>query len=250
MNLRSAAKSASFSLLAFGFITVASANITLNTTGVFAVDSTGPNNSGNYFWNNPSSDGTTCNVGYFLEKGASGCGNVQNLQSNFTGLGTNLDFLAKTTTGAATAPSFYFTGTGLSTLLVTITGNSNESIGYTDSTGDHLLAAKGSGSTTATITASGPFDFYLSVNGVRTYDTVSSPQQFALFAPGVAAGTGNGDSLSTFYLGAEDAALPGGDKDYNDVIIQVTSTPEPGFYGALATGFAGLMLAVKRRRKA
>ena len=253
MTLRILAKTASFSILAFGLVTAANASISLVSTGAdWAADTTGPNNSGNYFWNNTSSDGSTCNIGYFLLKGASGCGNVANLQAGCTGLGTNLDFLSGSINGSTSAPGFGFIGTGISSLLVTITGNANEAVGYTDSTGDHILAAKGGSTTTATITPTGPFDFFLSINGVNTYNTEANSNQFALFAPGVTTGAASGSNaiLNSFYLGAEDTAVTGGDKDFNDVVIEVTATPEPGFYGALAVGFSGLVLAVKRRRKA
>lgn len=67
-------------------------------------------------------------------------------------------------------------------------------------------------------------------------------QYFTLFA--------NSNDLVTpptkFYMGIED--LRDFDFDYNDMIVSFTIVPEPGFYGALSLGLAGLYLAVRRRK--
>lgn len=74
-------------------------------------------------------------------------------------------------------------------------------------------------------------------------DATWKQQYFSLFAKDLPSANSGTDG---FILGIEDLAK--GDFDYNDMIVKFTVVPEPGFYGALSLGLAGLYLAVRRRK--
>jgi len=87
--------------------------------------------------------------------------------------------------------------------------------------------------------------------------TGNQNQYFSVFASSAAAAM---TIPVTYYVGIEDTNMTctavtngpetctGGDRDYNDMVISLTVVPEPGFYGVLALGFAGLGFARRRRK--
>ena len=259
--LQSTAKATSFAILSFGLVTAASANITLNTTGTWYAPVTATQNGTDAFWDNVSSDNGSgkCNIGYILQGAASAPGVCNNNPVvNSAALPNKaLSFLGGATANSPDA-AFTFSGTGgTSTFVATITGNYGETIGYNDGTDHDLSANGGAQSQVKFSTSSSSFYFYVhSASG--NYRTDTSGQQFVLFVaspsetPGAVSPSSN---LNDFYLGAEDTAIkagnaPNGDRDYNDMIIHVTATPEPALYGTIGFGLCGIVLAIKRRRKA
>lgn len=103
--------------------------------------------------------------------------------------------------------------------------------------------------------------------------TATTNQQFAVFTGAVGAGNAiltsdafgtiiNTSAVQTFFVGMEDNVNGGrgfsvmdpmarmSDRDYNDIIVSVSAVPEPSTYALMATGFAGLGLVARRRRRA
>jgi len=137
--------------------------------------------------------------------------------------------------------------------------------------------APGSSDTASLTLLSGhDYTFWLTDGGTGvTYDSAAGPgniQHFALFATdnrGCVSASGtivSGCSTNNFYVGAEDQGLAGvpdppcttlksgqttcSDYDYNDMVVHFTAVPEPGSLPVLVTGFAGLVLVVRRRLQA
>lgn len=89
-------------------------------------------------------------------------------------------------------------------------------------------------------------------------------QQFAVFTngagPAVTGGVIGFNVGTTFFVGMEDnsnggrgfgagnSALAISDRDYNDIMIQLTAVPEPSTYVLMATGLAALAGLARRRR--
>jgi len=187
------------------------------------------------YWDGASSDGSGKNVGYWLTNSGAFSGTAGPGAIPYWGFST----------GAADT-NFYFTssgGTNLAALQIEIAGNagSNKFGWYELSNGNiatHLLfdGPAGAGAT-ATFAPTGNYGFYLETANNGTFYTQSTlygsdkgNQHFALFQ-------GN----NAFWLGIEDLPFASSDKDYNDMIIKITSTgvPEPFtllFLGACLVG--------------
>jgi len=166
---------------------------------------------------------------------------------------------------------------------VSLAGNaSQDAFGVYDFTAGKSIelfsGAPGSSDTASLTLSSGhEYGFWLTdgATGV-TYDSVTGSynniQHFALFATdnrGCVSASGtivSGCSTNNFYVGAEDQGLAGvpdppcttlksgqttcSDYDYNDMVVHFTAVPEPGSLPVLVTGFAGLVLVVRRRLQA
>ena len=101
--------------------------------------------------------------------------------------------------------------------------------------------------------------------------TTTLQQQFAVFTNGTGVGALGGLSTDAFgtiinstgqsavyYVGMEDIVnggrnfpvVPGvpSDRDYQDIVISITSVPEPATVVMMLTGLAGLVLVARRRR--
>ena len=195
------------------------------------------------YWNNNSGDGPKYNIGWCLTGG----GNC--VIPNPPG---NLPFLSSGPSGGAPS-AFYLTNTGATQageILASITSNSaHDTFGWYDLVaGTPVLTPLFTGSdtgTTALFSPTGNYGFYMQ-NQLGTYFTQSSYdstkdgfQAFAIFQQ---------TAGKSFYLGVEDGG-PGGDRDYQDMIIHLTSVPEPASLALLGGGLL-LMGALLRRKSA
>ena len=98
-------------------------------------------------------------------------------------------------------------------------------------------------------------------NPITTCSSIGSTQQHVLFsADNSLAGTMDGtyilDGVSVvtrpgvYYVGMEDNATRMSDWDYNDVVLRVSSVPEPSTYAMLAVGLVGMAGVARRRNRA
>lgn len=263
-----------------GFV-MADDTVSVATGGTwYSFPALGPQNSGpdgggsGPFWDNTSSDGTNCNIGFVLTGTATGCANMVPQVGMAPG---PLDYLGGSTQ-SQTAPSFYFTPTtGTSTAgtyFVSIAGyttsssTTGESFGYaTYNPGTQAIGALNplftvsNGVVTVnqtSFTTNSDFVFYLNLNPCypsgncqpNPLTTSGNSSQFALFTEVPSSPSGPPTALSNFWLGMDDVINngPGGhsDLDYQDVVAHITtSTSSSGGNGGGSTtpepGFYGLL---------
>lgn len=220
-------------------------------------------NGGTPFFDNGSSDGTYDNIGYFItDTGAWGTtGPVAiGVTGTYTGPKAILPYSGTATGGADT--SFYFANGSSEalTMQIAIAGNAaNNTFGYFLTTAAGVIIAGSehqlfTGSTspgqpaTFTVPAGDGYGFYLdtgTLNGNNAannnFTTIDNGKQFAVFQ----------GANGTFWIGAEDILLPGGDKDYNDLVVELTpaNVPEPitlVFLGFSLFGFAALGRKIRK----
>lgn len=203
------------------------------------------NNDGAEFWDNVSADGRTCNIGYVVTGVAGSTGNSCSYQRPknwlpYTGPAMN-SFWA--------SPTFTITGGSL-------TFDIGKGVGGDVAGADYdwgFWVKNGSGKTFTSLNgyteATAPVVFNFAQNQVWGFwmnngalSTSDLDSQFALFLGA------NNEAI----VGIEDTQLPGGDRDYQDMIasVKITGTvPEPSSALLLMGGLAGLA-GVARRRKA
>jgi hypothetical protein len=248
------------------------------TTAV--ANNTGPI-QGTPFWDSRSMDGNQCNVGYWLQQTTSWNAGVGARCGNDSFVGGDkgpgaLAFLASNS-GEGTPVGWGFTASGPNTvtLRLEVAGRrGTNSFGWVDSNGvrTELFAGStaptsGAAATKTINVASGTsFGFYLctaaaptpgncnnsnSFSSTTAYSASNTRSgKFALFSE-VPANPTNNSRIATYWVGVEDTAGNNSTErwgDYNDMLIRVTVVPEPGFYGALAMGLAGLFLFTRRRQ--
>ncbi len=198
------------------------------------------NENGSPYWDNTSSDGSQKNIGYCMA-GAASCG--------MPGAPGAIAYWGNSNGTADLHVTFTPSGQDTAALQIEIAGYANlNQFGYHDASGDHILftGPQGAGAT-ASFQATGAYSFFIVSGDGNTYYTDSSLnssdstfQHFSIF--------GN-TTPGTFWLGAEDLASSSSDKDYNDLVVRVSSSPvpEPGTLSLLGLGVLGVAKRLRRK---
>lgn len=212
------------------------------------------NIANNPYWNNLSWDGANKNVGFCLT-GSSNCGvNPAPGALPYLGQANGKSFT-----------DFYFNSNGgmvTATFDAQIAGDAQyDELGWYNVQKPSQFGVLFSGVTaagaTANFTPSAEYGLFLynGASGIKdTFLSQSSSalssdqgyQHFAVFDAGA----------SDFFVGAEDLPSSNTDFDYNDMLVElsssspVTATPEPGAVALVATGLIGLGMFKFRRKKA
>lgn len=227
-----------------------------------------PTNGGAAFWDNASSDGRQCNIGFFLlytaGNGYGPC-SVQKPTDPFV-MG-NAGRLG--TTGGAPNGSFlshagysFAAGTYQIDFLGNIAGYDptgafgQELWAFTDGLNGPVALqqfyAVGSypNGLTTTFSFTSASAWYLGAkhaygsNGWDYSNTLMSNHGWALFSEYDASSANQGAGERMF---AAFGDVPAGDQDYNDLVLQVSSVPEPESLLLIGTGVLGLLVVLKRR---
>jgi hypothetical protein len=257
--------------LALCILTVSSASLAFADISLFVDNPANPaywaaNNgptdgvSDSYFWDHVSYDGAYCNIGYFLNgsvQPASACLDGKGNDPAFNPVGSpNLPFFSSSRNGSTPPPDFHFIpDSPVTTIDYAGFRAYSETFGYylESAPGTRIqLFASNAPASSATFTPGGAFGFYLMDPDGVVFTTDANPGQFALFDDNAdTAGLSvDGTSLTDFWIGSKDVLIPGGDRDYNDTIVNVRSyTPEPRYSGLVSLGMLGFLLGDWRRRR-
>jgi hypothetical protein len=223
----------------------------LSTAAMFAVavpaqaqwQSFTANNDGAEFWDNLSTDGRRCNIGYVVT-GVAGTANspcTNQRPSNW------LPYTGAPMSQFWAVPTF--TQKGGKLIINTGTGIGGDIAGQNRDWGFWTLSGSTKVRTNVNTIAVTPQVYNFAPNQtwgfwVSTTDNIfrysDTDAQFALFA-------GAGDLR---VIGFEDVTVPGGDRDYQDMIASVTIVPEPASAALVLSGLAGLVGIASRRRRA
>lgn len=199
------------------------------------------NNDNVPFWDRTSSDGASCNAGFFLAGGFAGCGNLK-IGTPGTGLnlgGSNLEYYSD---NDAITPFLLAPGQWTFRLEGRIAGSPTFEVGYyyplsaTPTLYPLFDQTKWVGDT-VTILASDVIALYLSDSSSGDFfRSDDSPLGVAAFR--------NTQLMNQFYFGFEDRI--NGDWDMNDVVLSAHYVPEPGTYALIGAGLLGLGLLRRR----
>lgn len=226
-----------------------------------------PTNASGAFWDNASSDGGNCNIGFFLLYAAGGgfgpCGQSKPSQAFVDGNAGRLGTAAGAPNGAFLSHAAYSFAAGTWTVdfLANIAGYGpgnappQELWVFTDGLAgpQALFQVYAVGTYPNALTTSFTFTtssaWYLGAlhaYGTSGWDyssTMMANHGWALFSQN---DVGNAPGAADRYYAAF-GDVPAGDQDYNDLVVEISSVPEPGGLLLIATGLAGLLLTVKRR---
>ena len=161
-----------------------------------------------------------------------------NLTRVAAGTGTNI------TLNANSIITFYFLGSesGYSDTFKTTNALPNFFTTETSSIENHFASPVFMGSDT--------FNLGSLINQVLFTGGVSATVGDAGFGIFLGANDVSGLSTNTFYFGYDDGGA-GPDNDYDDFIVKavVSPAPEPGTWATMLLGFAGIGIALRRRRR-
>ncbi len=200
---------------------------------------TSAGNDGGEYWDNRSSDGNGyANIGYYLTKTGDYVSRADYEHPGNIKYLANIDGTAVSSWGLTYASAeklslkFEWAGyAGVNEFGWFAMGN--KSALHTIFAGADSAGA----SYTLTMPVGTAYGFYFKSNG-NTWYTDGNGDHFALF---------QADS-GTYWLGMEDLPLAASDKDYNDMIVKISSSPVPEPGTILLLGF-GLIGAAGIRRK-
>ena len=237
---------------------------TIHTSGQWNAGKTANNNTAgpNAFWDNVSSDGPHCNVGFLLD---GGMGNCQNINVLGTLPNKPLEYLSANGNSDAAA-SFYVTpGSGdQGVYQASIAGFSGDNNQFHDVFGWALLGCSTASclhplfndsndnpNQTALFSPGGDFRYYIAVYNVLNqlqwiHFSDTNGNFFALFSQDPPNPSGPPSYLSTYWIGSEDAHTTG-DFDFQDILVEITPIPEPGTLLLLGSG--AFCLVTRRCRK-
>ena len=207
------------------------------------------NESGSPFWSNGSWDGSQLNIGYYI----SHTGSFTSQYQPYSGPGSNLPYLG---IGTGADANFYFvkdSSQSVAALKLEIAGDAGyNQFGYYDfdkngNRVDHLIFDGSANSSSAPLTftpQSANYGFYFvgkssANNVIGKWYTDGSGANFAVFSA-----TNSG----VYWIGMEDLQLSGSDKDYNDMVVKVSSVPVPEPATVLFLGLGLLGLSGMRRK--
>lgn len=219
-----------------------------------------PGTQTNEFWNRLSDDGTSCNIGYFVQGGFGPCTNSNPGPLSTLGW-TNSTYLAQALPTVSGRQAFSFSAGryNLSFLGQIAGANPARYVGVMSADGSNtLMHTFGAAPESYAFTADRDWVFFLQPYAPAVgpdYRSDASNPQWAVFANSNGA---NGDNANEWLVGGEDnsclqldqACARISDYDFNDALVRVSAVPEPSTYALMTVGLVVIGGAARRRRQA